>query len=165
MLKLIPILLDHFCRHDDYEFFCLCIFPVFNSVFIEPSGFIFGLRFSRHTPIARQGNDARKTRAGVVCFLSAFKRAKWNSRPLYGAASTKIKAKILPSSFFPSSNGVVHNLVAAARIVKGNGMALKIRKKVATGLLPVSAASTTSSLMRRRAASCSRVAASRSHWP
>ena len=86
-------------------------------------------------------------------------------RFLYGAASTKIKAKILPSSFFPSSNGVVHNLVAAARIVKGNGMALKIRKKVATGLLPVSAASTTSSLMRRRAASCSRVAASRSHWP
>ena len=46
----------------------------FDGIGIEPSGFGFGLRFSRHTPIARQGKDARKTRAGVVCFLCAFKR-------------------------------------------------------------------------------------------
>ena len=45
---------------------------------LEPSSFRFGLRFSGHTPIVRQGKDARKTRAGVVCSLSAFKRAFWS---------------------------------------------------------------------------------------
>ena len=67
---------------------------------------------------------------GLLTSLSSTMYFTVSSSFLYGAALTKIKATSLSSPFFPSSNGVVHNLVAAPRIVKGNGMALKIRKKL-----------------------------------